>query len=114
LADTKLTPAGSRSVTCTPVASSGPGLNSPTVKMIWSSTLGVASLTVLVTARSACWGVSVTLAVLLAVFGSNWSAALMVPVLVCAAGLSTVAVMLSVCATAELTAPTFQTPLPGL
>ena len=48
------------------------------VKVIWSPTLGVASLTVLVTSRSACWGVSVALAVLLPVFGSNWSASLMV------------------------------------
>ena len=92
-ADTKVSPAGSRSVTCTPVAASGPLLVRVTVKVIWSPTLGVASLTVLVTARSACWGVSVALAVLLPVFGSNWSASLMVAVLVCAAGLTTVAVM---------------------
>ena len=86
---TKVSPAGSRSVTCTPVAASAPWLDSVTVKVIWSPTLGVASLTVLVTDRSACWGVSVALAVLLAAFGSNWSASLMVPVLVCAAGLTT-------------------------
>ena len=51
---------------------------SVTVKVIWSPTLGVALLTVLATARSACCGVSVALAVLLAVFGSNWSASLIV------------------------------------
>ena len=51
------------------------------------------------------------LAVLLAAFGSNWSASLMVPVLVCAAGLTTRAVMLSVCGTPELTVPTVHTPL---
>ena len=66
------------SVNCTPVAGSGPLSDSVTVKVIWSPTLGVALLTVSATDRSACWGVSVTLAV----FGSNWSAWLMLPVLV--------------------------------
>ena len=58
------------------------------MKVIWSPTLGVLSLTVFrhQTGRPA-GGVSVALAVLLAVFGSNWSASLMVPVLVCAVGL---------------------------
>ena len=46
LADTKVSPAGSRSVTCTPVAASGPLLVSVTVKVIWSPTLGVGLLTV--------------------------------------------------------------------
>jgi hypothetical protein len=73
--------------------------------------LGVGLLTCFATITSACWGVSVALAVLLAVFGSNWSASLMVPVLVCAAGLTTRAVMLSVCGTPELTVPTVHTPL---
>ena len=54
-----------------------------------SPTLGVALLTVLVRARSACCGVSVALAVLLPVSGSNWSLWLMVAVLVCAVGLAT-------------------------
>ena len=49
-----------------------------------SPTFGVGSLTVLVNARSACWGVTVAEAVLLAVLGSNWSASLIVAVLVCA------------------------------
>ena len=40
-----------------------------TVKVIVSPTLGVASLTVLVSARSACCGVSVALAVLFAGVG---------------------------------------------
>ena len=57
----------------TPVAASGPGLVRVMVKVIVSPTLGVASLTVLVTARSACCGVSVTLALLLLATGSNWS-----------------------------------------
>ena len=56
------------------MAASGPLLVSVTVKVIVSPTLGVGSLTVLVSARSACCGVSVALAVLLAVLGSNWSA----------------------------------------
>jgi hypothetical protein len=81
------------------------------VKVIWSPTLGVALLTVSDTDRSACCGVSVALAVLLAVFGSNWSAWLMVPVLVCVAGLTTVAVMLSVCGAPELTVPTVHSPV---
>ena len=93
------------------MAASGPLLVSVTVKVIVSPTLGVASLTVLVSARSACWGVSVALAVLLPVFGSNWSASLMVAVLVCAAGLTTVAVMVSVCGAPGPTVPTVQTPV---
>ena len=58
-------PAGSGSVTCTPVAAFGPALVRVTVKVIVSPTLGVGLLTVLVSARSACCGVSVALAVLL-------------------------------------------------
>ena len=57
----------------TPVAASGPLLVRVMVKVIVSPTLGVGLLTDLVTARSACCGVSVALAVLLPVFGSNWS-----------------------------------------
>jgi hypothetical protein len=77
LADTKLTPAGSRSVTNTPVASSGLRLDSVTVKMIWSPTLGVASLTVFVTARSAVGvTVRVTVATLLVSAGSGTPASI--------------------------------------
>ena len=47
------------------------------------------------TARSACCGVSVALAVLLVEFGSNWSA-VAVAVLVCAVGLATLAWIVSV------------------
>jgi hypothetical protein len=54
-------------------------------------TPGVAVLGVFVTARSACCGVSVALAVLFAVFGSVMSEALIVAVFVRAAGLATVA-----------------------
>ena len=65
------------------VAASGPLLVRVTVKVIVSPTLGVGLLTVLATARSACCGVSMALAVLLAVLGSNWSASVIVAVLVC-------------------------------
>ena len=64
MAETKVRPDGSRSVTCTPVASDGPLLVNVTVKVMVSPTLGVWLLTVLVTARSA-WGVSVSVSVAL-------------------------------------------------
>ena len=83
MAETKVRPAGSRSLTWTLVAASGPLLVRVTVKVIVSPTLGVGSLTVLASARSACCGVSVALAVLLAVLGSNWSEWVIVAVLVC-------------------------------
>ena len=57
----------------TVVAASGPLLVRVTVKVTVSPTLGVALLTVLVRARSACCGVSVALALLLPLVGSNWS-----------------------------------------
>ena len=63
------------------------------------------------TARSACWGVSVALPLLLPVFGSNWSLSLIVAVLVCAAGLTTVATIASVCGVPGATVPTSQTPV---
>ena len=111
MADTKVRPAGSRSVTCTPVAGSGPALVTVTVKVIWSPTLGVALLTVFDTARSACCGVSVALAVLLAVFGSNWSAWLMVAVLVNATGLTTLAPIVSTDWAPSASVPTVHTPV---
>src|SRR5262245_52382364 len=89
VAETKARPGGSRSVTWTFVAASGPLFTRVTVKVMVSPMLGVGLLTDLETARSACCGVSVTLAVLLAPIGSNWSAALTVAVLVRAAGLAT-------------------------
>src|SRR5438270_801672 len=64
LAETKLSPAGSASLTCTLLAAFGPLLLKVTVKVIVSPTLGVALLTLLLSARSACCGVSVTLALL--------------------------------------------------
>ena len=81
------------------------------MKVITSPTLGAASLTVLVRARSACCGVSVALALSLAVFGSNWSAWVMVPVLVCEVALTTVAVISSVGPPPELTVPTSHSPV---
>src|SRR5687767_12215561 len=110
LADTKVRPGGSRSATRTPVASSGPALLTVIVKLIWSPTLGVASLTVFATDRSACCGVSVALAVLLAEFGSNWSAKSIVAVLVWARALFTVARILRVAGLPGLTTLTDHSP----
>src|SRR5262245_36032338 len=87
--DTSVSPAGKRSFTRTPVAVFGPALVKVIVNVIVSPTLGVLSLTVFVKARSACWGVSLALAALLVVLGSNWSVAEMVAVFVLAAGEST-------------------------
>ena len=56
------------------VAELGPLFVTVIVYVMLSPTLGLESLTVLVTARSACCGVSVTLCELLPEFGSNWSA----------------------------------------
>ena len=111
VADTNVTPAGNRSVTCTPVAAAGPPLVRVTVKVIWSPTLGVASLTVLVRARSACCGSTSAVSVLLPVLGSNWSASVMVAVLVPKPALATVAVIASVAGVAAVTVPTVQTPV---
>ena len=54
------------------------------------------------------------LAELLAVSGSNWSAWMMAAVFVCAPGLATKALMISVCGPPVLTVPTVHTPLPAL
>jgi hypothetical protein len=107
---TRVSPAGKGSLTLTLVAGLGPLFVRVTVKLIVSPTLGVALLTVLVKARSACCGVTVALAVLLPAFGSNWSAWLMVAVLVWAVGLFTTAVTIRVCAAERPTVPTVQTP----
>src|ERR1700730_10663338 len=53
-ADTNVKPAGSRSVTCTPVALLGPLLLAVMVNVTFVFWFGVALLTVLVTAMSAC------------------------------------------------------------
>ena len=114
VAETNVRPAGSRSVTWTLVASFGPLLVRVTVKVIVSPTLGVGLLTVLVRARSACCGVTTALAVLLAVLGSNWSAWLIVAVLVDGFGLATVAWMTSVWAVERPRFPTVQVPVAEL
>src|SRR5262249_30156142 len=79
-----------------------------------SPTLGVALLTVLVNARSACCGVSVALALLLAVLGSNWSEWLIVAVLVAVFGLITCACRVSVAAAVVSTWPTVHKPVVAL
>src|SRR5262249_4647271 len=110
---TNVNPAGKRSLTCTLVAGSGPLSVSVTVKVIVSPTLGVGLLTALVTCRSACWGVSVVLALLLAGLGSNWSAPLTTAVLVWASGLATRAWICRVCGAPGATVPTAQVPVAG-
>src|ERR1700704_979680 len=68
-ADTNVRPAGSRSVTTTPVALLGPLLVAVTVNVTLVFWFGVALLTVLVTAMSACDTMLVrSLAVSLVVF----------------------------------------------
>src|SRR5262249_47156559 len=57
VAETKVRPPGSRSVTATSVAASGPALVRVIVKVMVSPTLGRALLTDLARARSACCGV---------------------------------------------------------
>ena len=81
-AETKVRPAGSRSVTCTPVALLGPLLVAVTVKVTLVFWFGVVLLTVLVMAMSAATGVMVALAELLPGTGSGWSSAVLVAVLV--------------------------------
>src|SRR5260370_395693 len=76
-----------------------------------SPTFGVALLTDLLTARSACCGVSMALALLLALSGSNWSLCKMSAVLIRVPELTTVARICRVCGTAVVTVPTFQTPV---
>src|SRR5262249_40597870 len=110
VADTNVRPFGSESETVTLVAVSAPALVRVTVKVIVSPTLGTASLTLFATARSARWGVSVALAVLLAVFGSNWSEWPRKAVFVRGSGLATRAVRISVSEAPELTVPTPQIP----
>ena len=104
-------PVGSLSRTTTWVAASGPLLVTVTTKVIVSPTLGVGSLTVLVICRSACWGVSVALDVLLPVCGSNWSLWVMVATLVAGVGLATRARRVSVAGEAMPTCPTVQSPV---
>jgi hypothetical protein len=111
VAETKVRPAGKMSVAVTFVAAVGPLLVTVTVKVTVSPTLGVALLTVLLTARSACCGVSVALAELFAVSGSNWSASVIVAVLVCATALTTRACTVKVCGSAVVIVPIVHAPV---
>ena len=77
------------------------------VKVTLSPTFGVASLTVLSTARSAArCGVSVALAPLFPLTGSNWSEWEIVAVFVRASGETTRASIASVCGVVVVTVPT--------
>ena len=90
------------------MAASGPALVRVTVKVIVSPTLGRGSLTVLLSCRSDCCGVSVALAWLLPVCGSNWSLWPTLAVLVSAWGPSTSAVKVRVWETPGARVPTAQ------
>src|SRR5262245_36215237 len=96
VAETNARPAGKRSLMDTLVAALGAWLVTRIVKVMVSPTLGVELLTSFAMDRSACCGVSVTLAVLLAGIGSNWSLWLMAAVLVCGLGLTIWALKVSV------------------
>src|SRR5262249_11148030 len=113
LAVTKAKPAGSRSVTRTPVAADGPLSVSVPGNVTVSPTLGRGLLTVLTRARSASWGLTEAVSVLLAGLGSNWSLWLTPAVLACGLGLVTVAVMVRVCVAPAATVPTVQVRVAG-
>ena len=113
-ADTKVRPAGSESVTCTPVALLGPLLVAVTVKVTLEPKLGVALSTILVTAMSAACPVTVAEAVLLPATGSGCTSAVLVAVLVTAVVPVTVATIDSVALAPLARAPMFQTPVPEL
>ena len=70
-ADTNVSPAGNRSVTCTLVAESGPWSVSVMVNVMVSPTLGFALLTDLASCKSALCGVALAVALLFVVTGSN-------------------------------------------
>src|SRR5262245_22704312 len=95
----------------TPVAVFGPLLVSRTVKVIVLPTLGRGLLTILPRARSADWGFVEVVAVLLPVFGSNWSLWLIDAVFASAPGLVTRARIVSVRGVPTGTVPTVQTPV---
>lgn len=112
MADTNVRPAGSRSCTATFVAALGPRFDTVTVQVKFAPMPGVAVLAITVSARSACCGVAVALAPLLAGLGSDWSECETVAVLVWALGLTTVAWICNVCGVDVVTVPTVQTPVP--
>ncbi|MBO9678450.1 MAG: hypothetical protein J7556_09440 [Acidovorax sp.] len=110
--DTNARPAGSRSCTVTLVAAFGPLFTSVTVNVTVSPTFGAALLTDLASAKSACCGVTVALAVLLAGLGSDWSEARTAAVLTCRFALATVAWICNVGDAPVVTVPTVQIPVP--
>src|SRR5262245_3178333 len=95
------------------LAAFGPMLVRLTVKLTTSPTVGVGLSTNLVTARSASCGVTVALAWLFAVFGSN-SVAVAAPALVTGAGASTRAMIVSRAVACLASVPTAQTPVAGV
>src|ERR1700682_5453943 len=113
-ADTKVKPAGSRSVTCTPVALLGPLLVAVMVKVTLVFWFGAVLLTVLVMAISAATAFRLALAELLAPTGSGWSSAVLVAVLVEPTAVLTVTVIVSVALALLARPPMFQMPLTEL
>ena len=109
-----MSPAGSRSVTWTPVALLGPWLVAVIVKVTSLPRLGVGLSAALVMAMSAATGVMVALAELLALTGSARSSADLVAVLVIAAVTVTVAMIMRVALAPLVKGPMFQTPVPEL
>src|SRR4030081_978134 len=98
-------PAGSKSVTWTPVASLGPLLVALTVKVTLVFWFGAELLTVLVIATSAATGVTVALAVSSRALLSASVSAVFVAVLVVGTSVLTVAVIVSVAVAVFASAP---------
>src|SRR5262249_7724733 len=96
------------------VAASGPSLISLSVKWIVSPTFGVGLSTDLARTRSAFCGVSRAPALLLPVFGSNWSAPLIVAVLKVGFWLATLAWSVRVVVAPLATIPTVHAPVAEL
>src|SRR5262249_50866479 len=107
-------PAGNRSVTCTPVVAAGPSSMRVTVNVIVSPTLGRGLLTILATTRSASRGLIEAVALLLAVFGSNWSEWSIVAGLGGGLAVMTREVSVRVCDSPTARVPTVQIPVAGL
>ena len=96
-ADSNASPADNTSVTATPVAGLGPWLATITLNVSSSPTWGDERVSALVTVRLAdSAALSVTLALLLAAFGSTSVCCVMVAVLTRAPGAVTVATIVSV------------------
>ena len=89
--ETMIRPAGSTSVTCTPVAVLGPLLVAVRLKVTFVPKSGTGLSTDLVIAMSACWPVTVTEDESFAELGSGWFPAVRVAVLVTGVVVFTVA-----------------------